>query len=45
MPCRELALEWIKNKHVEMDGALEKVLRSSRDASAHISGSRFHYKI
>jgi len=26
-------------------GALEKVLRSSLDASARIFGSRFHYKI
>jgi len=46
----ELAPEWIKSEHVEMDGllrrgALEKVLRSSLDASARIFGSRFHYKI
>ena len=46
----ELATEWIKSEHVEMDGlwrrgALEKVLRSSLDASARIFGSRFHYKI
>jgi len=43
MLYRELAPEWIKSGHV--DGALEKVLRSSRDASARISGSHFHYKI
>jgi len=48
--CTELAPEWIKSEHVEMDGlwrrgALEKVLRSSLDASARIFGSRFHYKI
>jgi len=46
----ELAPEWIESEHVEMDGlwgrgALEKVLRSSLDASARIFGSRFHYKI
>jgi len=46
----ELAPEWIKSEHVEMDGvwrrgALQKVLRSSLDASARIFGSRFHYKI
>ena len=46
----ELAPEWIESEHVEMDGlwgrgALEKVLRSSLDASAGIFGSRFHYKI
>jgi len=46
----ELAPEWIKSKHVEMDGlwrrgALEKVLRSSLDASARIFGSLFHYII
>ena len=46
----QLAPEWIKSEHVEMHGlwrrgALEKVLRSSLDASAHIFGSRFHYKI
>jgi len=46
----ELAPEWIKSEHVEMDGlwrrgALEKVLRSSLDTSACIFGSRFHYKI
>jgi len=44
----ELAPEWIKSERVEMDGlwrrgALEKVLRSSLDASARIFGSRFHY--
>jgi len=46
----DLAPDWIKSEHVEMDGlwrlgALEKVLRSSLDASARIFGSRFHYKI
>ena len=48
MLCTELAPEWIKSEHVEMDGlwrrgALEKVLHSSLDASARIFGSRFHY--
>jgi len=46
----ELAPEWIKSEHVEMNGlwrrgALEKMLRSSLDASARIFGSRFLYKI
>jgi len=46
----ELAPKWIKSEHIEMDGlwrrgALEKVLRSSLDASARIFGSRFPYKI
>jgi len=46
----ELAPEWIKSEHVEIDGlwrwgALEKVLRNSLDASARIFGSRFRYKI
>ena len=47
----ELAPEWIKSEHVEMDGlfhkreALERVLRSSLDGSARVFGSRFHYKI
>jgi len=50
MLSTELAPEWIKSEHVEIDdlwrrGALEKVLRSSLDASARIFGSRFHYKI
>jgi len=46
----ELAPEWIKREHVEMDGlwrrgALEKVLRSSLDTSVRILGSRFQYTI